>query len=397
MKENEESDLWEGVQIMAPGEVETSISPKDSSSEETTPEATDDELEIIPVTSVTSGIDKETEDDDLTISTGSSAETNSSTGINKHAAIIKDMINAGVINGPEDEEELKDLLADADSSTIEKLMEATVRAGVLAEKDNWKNGFTGAKKRFLEIETAFNDTDQAIQMAQRLEFLDSVSDDQIKDNKDLQKQMYYQHLKSKNFTDAEAIEAIEEADEIDKLESKALGALPSLKRNAASVVEQSKEQTARQKQQVQEKYANDYKSLMSAIDTKDEFITGLKLNKTSKDKIKSNISTPVYKDQNGRELTSLMYKQERNPSDFQMLINYYDTIGLFNIDKEGNFSPNIGKLKNVAKTRAVSELDSVLAQDEEKGLGHGNSGQVSSKTSSTIDFLEGAFNDKKRS
>ena len=37
MKENEESDLWEGVQIMAPGEVETSISPKDSSSEETTP------------------------------------------------------------------------------------------------------------------------------------------------------------------------------------------------------------------------------------------------------------------------------------------------------------------------------------------------------------------------
>ena len=56
MKENEESDLWEGVQIMAPGEVETSISPKDSSSEETTPEATDDEYATTSILSDNSNI-----------------------------------------------------------------------------------------------------------------------------------------------------------------------------------------------------------------------------------------------------------------------------------------------------------------------------------------------------
>ena len=401
MRENEENDLWEGVQIMAPGEVETSIS-SEGSSESTeegddSPAAEDDGLVITPVAAATTGVDNETEEPDITPAAETAAPSSEPASTNKYQALIKDMMTAGIIDGPEDEEELKELLADADSSTIKKLMEHTVEAGVSAKQSAWKNNFTGSKKRFLEIEDAFNDTDEAIQMAQRLDFLDSVSDDQIKDNKELQKQMYFQHLKSKNFTDAEAIEAINDADEIDKLEAKAIGALPALRQNAASVVQQSKQNNAAQQQAAQDQYNEDYKSLMGAIDIKDEFISGLKLNKTSRDKIKANISTPVYKDENGKDLTSLMYKQQKNPAEFQMLINYYDTIGMFNIDKDGKFSPNIGKLKNVAKTKAVSELDSVLAQDEDKGLGHGNSSVVSGKTASAIDFLEGAFGSKRRS
>ena len=401
MRENEENDLWEGVQIMAPGEVETSIS-SEGSSESTeeggdSPAAEDDGLVITPVAAATAGVDNETEEPDITPAVETATPSSEPASTNKYQALIKDMMAEGIISGPEDEEELKELLADADSSTIKKLMEHTVESNVSAKQDAWKSNFTGSKKRFLEIEDAFNDTDEAIQMAQRLDFLDSVSPDQIKDNKELQKQMYFQHLKAKNFTDAEAIEAINDADEIDKLEAKAMGALPSLRQNAAAVVQQSKQKNAAEQQALQDQYNEDYKSLMGAIDNKNEFITGLKLNKTSKDKIKANISNPVYKDENGKELTSLMYKQQKNPAEFQMLINYYDTIGMFNLDKEGNFSPNIGKLKNVAKTRAVSELDQVLAQDEDKGLGHGNSSVVSGKTASAIDFLEGAFGSKKRS
>lgn len=393
MRENED-ELWEGVQIMAPGEVEHTITPDTpESTEGAAPEVIEDEgLIIAPVEKSTPGVEvPATEDGEPLPSSTPPKTTEPDVQLNKHAALITDMVAAGVINGMEDEEEMKELLATADSATIKTLMEKTVNAGVEAGQDTWKNNFDGAKKRFLEIEDAFNDTDHAIQMAQRLDYLDSVSHDQIKENKDLQKQMYFQHLKAKNFTDAEATEAVQEADEIDKLEAKAIGALPALKQDAASVVENSRKQTVAQQQEAQDKYNEDFKGLMSAIDSKDEFISGLKLNKNSRDKIKANISNPVHKDENGKELTSLMYKQTKNPSEFQMLINYYDTIGLFNLDKDGNFAPNMTKLKTVAKSKAVSELDSVLAQDEDKGLGHGNSGAVSGKTAGLVDFFEGAF------
>jgi hypothetical protein len=86
-----------------------------------------------------------------------------------------------------------------------------------------------------------------------------------------------------------------------------------------------------------------------------------------------------------------MYKQMRNPSEFEMLINYYDTLGLFNLDKEGKFKPDISKLKNIAKTKAVSELDQVLSQEEERGLGRQTSVGVSKKTESALDLLKAAY------
>ena len=136
---------------------------------------------------------------------------------------------------------------------------------------------------------------------------------------------------------------------------------------------------------------------MSTIEEREEFVPGLKLNKLSKEKIKSNITTPVYKDpKNGKEYTSLMYKQMRNPNEFQMLINYYDSIGLFNLDKGGKFTPDISKLKNIAKTKAVSELDKVLSRENELGTGRGNSNPSSQTTQSALDLLEAAYSRKKR-
>ena len=60
------------------------------------------------------------------------------------------------------------------------------------------------------------------------------------------------------------------------------------------------------------------------------------------------MTTAVYKDQNGTEYTELGNKQRQNPQDFDMLVNYYEQLGLFNM-KDGKFSPDISKLKNIAK------------------------------------------------
>ena len=112
------------------------------------------------------------------------------------------------------------------------------------------------------------------------------------------------------------------------------------------------------------------------------------LNKIGKEKIKQNILNPVYKDdKTGREYNSLMYKQTRNPAEFEMLINYYDTLGLFNLNKEGKFKPDISKLKQVAKTSAINDLDKIIAS-EDRNVGRNTSVETSEKTGNILDMLE---------
>jgi hypothetical protein len=73
-----------------------------------------------------------------------------------------------------------------------------------------------------------------------------------------------------------------------------------------------------------------------------------------------------------------------------MLINYYDTLGLFNLDKEGKFKPDISKIKSVAKTAAINELDKVIAAEEQRGVGRNTSVETSHKTQNLLDLLERA-------
>jgi len=252
-----------------------------------------------------------------------------------------------------------------------------------------------SKKRFLEIEDAFDETDQAILMAQRLEFFDNVSEDAIKQDENLQKQIYWEQLKAKNFSDADALEAIEDAIAINKLEEKALKAVPELKASAKTYIDKSREAIQEKTKAEQEAQTKAFEQLLANIDSREAFIDGLNLNKVAKDKLKNNIMNPVHTDpKTGKEFNSLMYKQQRNPVEFEMLINYYDTLGLFNLDKEGKFKPDISKLKQVAKTAAINDLDKIIAAEEERGLGRNTSVETSKKTEGILSMLDSAFKNR---
>ncbi|MHA2358602.1 MAG: hypothetical protein ACXABK_07540 [Candidatus Heimdallarchaeaceae archaeon] len=178
-----------------------------------------------------------------------------------------------------------------------------------------------------------------------------------------------------------------------KLNIEAAKAVPKLKDHALGIVEEAKNIKDSQREQQQKANEERFNKLMGAIDEKESFVPGLNLNKVSRDKLKRNITAPVYQDKNGKGYTSLMYKQMKNPAGFEMLINYFDTIGMFDIDKDGNFTPNITKLKNIAKTKAVTELDSVLAKENATDMGRVSQNRRAGEPTSTkdlVDFLEKA-------
>lgn len=389
-------ELFDGIQIMSPQEIESSL---DTSSESTSEgEETTETQESAPEFEITSPNDSkegdESEDSASIEPVEESSEVEES-GPNAYSALIKDLVSEGVLTGPEGDE-LEEVLKDASSETVKKFVQNTVEKSFQAKQENWKKNLDPTKKRFLEIEDAFNETDTAIQMAQRLEFFENLSTEAVAEDENLQKNIYYEYLKERGFSDAEAAEAIEDASAVDKLQDKALKAIPALKNNAEAYVENSRKQKQAEMQQQRQANEEAFNRLINTIEEKEEFVPGLKMNKIAKDKLKSNITSSVYQDDKGNKYTSLMYKQMRNPAEFEMLINYYDTLGLFNLDSSGKFKPDISKLKNVAKTKAVSELDKVLAKENSKGIGQGNSMASSDKTKSALDLLERAFNKGKR-
>jgi hypothetical protein len=400
MGKEEDENLFDGIQIMSAEEIEDTITndSDENQNDNSTTDAKDDNDSNEPTIDVVdndSNSSNDNNDDDNNDNVDDKNET-SSKNSKVYSAIVKDMLDEGIILGPEDEEELKDLLENADGETIKKLMSGTIDKAFLAKQQSWKDSFTGSKKRFLEIEDAFSEPDQAIQMAQRLEFFEGVTDEVLEEDTNLQKNLYFELLKSKGFNDAEAAEAVQEADEIGKLKEKATKALPQLKKGANDYVENARKLKGEEEEKLIKANEERFSNLMKFIDEKESFVDGLKLNKVARDKVKNNISNPVYTDDKGRQYTSLMYKQMRNPAEFEMLINYLDTIGVFNIDKAGNFKPDISKIKTVAKSKAVSELDRVIADEEQRGTGRHTSASASDTTVGILDLLEQGYGKKNK-
>jgi hypothetical protein len=381
------NDLFEGLQIMSPTELNSAVKDSENGDGDF---SSDDNVgfELKPVAAETGDDATTRENKIVTVK----AETDSNSNENKnevvYKALMKELVNSGVLT-IEEMEKLDEMPGTFDS--IKELVNKTVETNFKAKENSWKSNMSSAKKKFLEIEDAFDETDQAILMAQRLEFFDTVSIDAVKANVDLQKQIYYEQLKAKNFSDADALEAIEDAEAINKLEEKSLKAIPELKAMSQQIVNESRNNKELKTKAEQKAQMDAFETLLSNIDSRDAFIDGLSLNKISKDKLKSNIVNPVYTDpKSGKEFNSLMYKQQRNPVEFEMLINYYDTLGLFNLDKEGKFKPDITKLKNVAKTAAINELDKVIAAEEQRGVGRNTSMETSAKTEGILSLLERA-------
>lgn len=386
MSDNNE-ELFDGLQIMSPEELNSAVQAEEGGSENTSISAGESEEFVLKPVEAETGDDATTKESKEVYTKTETPNSNENRSETVYKALLKELVKEGIITA--EEAELDELPGNFD--TIKSLLNKTVETHFKNKEENWKRNLSPEKKRFLEIEDAFDETDQAILMAQRLEFFENVSVDAIKADENLQKQIYFEQLKAKNFSDQEALEAIDDAVAINKLQDKALKAVPELKAMSEAIVQQSRQQKELLTKAAIEQQTKAFESLLSNIDTRDYFIDGLNLNKVSKDKLKSNIVTPVYKDpKTGKEFNSLMYKQQRNPVEFEMLINYYDTLGLFNLDKEGKFKPDISKLKTVAKTAAINELDKIIAAEEQRGVGRNTSIETSQRTEGILNLLEKA-------
>jgi len=303
----------------------------------------------------------------------------------RYTALAKELYDEGLIDefNEEDFEGTLDDLKNLFSKKIDKITDEKMNSYI--------NSFSGAKRRFLEIGDAFDDDALAYQVAQDIEFFNQITEEHLDKNEKVQTRIYSQYLRSLGKSPEEIEEDIIEAKELGKLSAKAKRVFPQLKEAAEQFVEQSREQKAKAIEDNKKMQEEAFNSMLSTIDNKEIMLDGISFTKRHKDKLKEIMTTPIVKHSSGRLLNDIGAKQMKNPQEFEVLLNYYNMLGLFNTDKEGNFKPDISAIKKAAKSKAVKDLDRIIEEDSDLSLNNSNNkGNINADSESIINFLKKA-------
>jgi hypothetical protein len=220
-------------------------------------------------------------------------------------------------------------------------------------------------KLFLGIREYFDDETQAIAFARTKSALEGFTEDDL-ENEDLQKTIYLDYLTSiKNMTKEEAEEEIEEAETLGKLSDKASAAKDKIIGHLNAQIDGFKTN----KKTKEEKETKDFHSRFENIlDTFKSIETAgeLKVTDELKKKMKENFTKVVHVE-GGKSFNDFSLKQHKHKDEITLAIEYFNTLGLFNVDKAGKWTPDFSKLSKLSAKNVKSKLDEAILESQRTG------------------------------
>lgn len=372
------ADEFEGVQLVTPGQPQ-----KDE------PQVETEGKEKVPVGVIDMGGEEPTramfeksEEPSKTSETPEAASETPEVKDNVYSGLVKELVDNGIIELPEGK-------AIESSEDLVELFDSTVNSKINNSIDEFKGSFSGAKKMFLEIEDYFDDETVAMRVAKDLDYYGKVTDDVIRENANVQKDLLSRYLRMKGMNQNEITEALSEAEALAKLEDKALQAFPQLKQAASQFIEGKKQEAAVRKQEVEKQNEEFFNNMLNAVDEADELVPGVSLTKRHKETMKKNMVDVVFEDPDtGQQLTELGYKQYSNPEGFERLIQFYNVLGLFQSNDKGEFKPDLSKLVKLTEKQVKKGLDQLIREQQQSS----NLGEKSGDANKLdMSFWEDAF------
>ena len=372
------ADEFEGVQLVTPGQPQ-----KDE------PQVETEGKEKVPVGVIDMGGEEPTramfeksEEPSKTSETPEAASETPEVKDNVYSGLVKELVDNGIIELPEGK-------AIESSEDLVELFDNTVNSKINNSIDEFKGSFSGAKKMFLEIEDYFDDETVAMRVAKDLDYYGKVTDDVIRENANVQKDLLSRYLRMKGMNQNEITEALSEAEALAKLEDKALQAFPQLKQAASQFIEGKKQESAVRQKEVEKQNKEFFNNMLNAVDEADELVPGVSLTKRHKETMKKNMVDVVFEDPDtGQQLTELGYKQYNNPEGFERLIQFYNVLGLFQSNDKGEFKPDLSKLVKLTEKQVKKGLDQLIREQQQSS----NLGEKSGDANKLdMSFWEDAF------
>lgn len=265
---------------------------------------------------------------------------------------------------------LKDegILPDLEDDVVNNIKEASDFADAIEKQIQAR--FDERQKRIDDALNANVEPDEIRQYEQTLSYLDSIKEDNIKEESDngenLRKKLIYQDFINRGYSKERALREVKKSFDSGTDIDDAKEALVSNKeffnnqyqtiiKNAQDEIEQQQEQQRQQSVQLKKSMLEDK-----------EIFEGITLDKVTRQKAFDNITKPIYKTEDGTYLTAIQKYQMDNPVEFRKYLSVLFTMtdGFKSLDKVIK-----GKVNKEVK-QSLRELEHKLSNSSRSSNGN---------------------------
>ena len=179
---------------------------------------------------------------------------------------------------------------------------------------------------------------------------DAIDENEIKEDKELQKNLVAYHLtQTTKWSEAKIKKEVDRLADVDELEAEAFDAHKELKKLA---IEAEKELRAQAKvaeaKKVKEAKETSEK-IEKTVGALTEIIPGIKITDKEKQALLKAITKPVAYSADGKQISKAMQEKEKDPIKFELMLNYFIDKGFF----DGKFDIVLTK----AKSESLKQLE----------------------------------------
>jgi len=281
--------------------------------------------------------------------TGKDAPSEENTSSSPYASFAKVMNEEGVITqfDPKEFEELVEELGSPAKALIE-LNKRTIDEMVQLRFDNlpadYKQLLTAAEKG-VPLKDAF--TVQA-----KLQDISQVTEDDIKTDIEVAKNIIRQSYPLRGFSAAETEQEIKDMEANDRLSTKALSEKTFLQKTYKDEEARQQATATRQKDQAKQRAKQEDEQIVHYAKNISKLLPGVKTSPKLEQKLIQNIKTPVKQGANGVLLNGIWATRDADPIKFDMILSYLYETGVFN--------GKLDKIKRDAVTDSTKELEQLI-------------------------------------
>jgi len=333
-------------------------------------------------------IDKtENEETKKTPSKDGSSDSSSSSPF---LAFARDRAKEGVFLEFSDEDwaTLKERNEGDEAAALRELSQISVREQIRMGVDNYKDSISDEERALYEAKDKGLPVDQYSIAKRNYDKYSGIKESDLDEDEKLQEELVTRTLEMRGYSAEEVADEIEGYKALENLHvkaKKALEILPDVFKKSMNDLETGAQAEEQARQDgIRQRVAR----MKRSIDNTPEIIPGIKLTKPTREKIMQSMTVPIAKDESGNPLNPVMVTRGRNPESFEMMLHYYHTLGLFNIDEEGNMKPDFSKIAKVQKTKATDEMRGIFESGEKQIAGKA---RIPQQSEEELDDFDKAF------
>jgi hypothetical protein len=325
------------------------------------------EVEDVPVESTTGEDNKEEEEkgkgkgEGTEKSTPSSetkdSNSSSSPESQPFAALSKKLFDDGYLT-QFDDDEFKKILEENDNDP-EVAFGEVIKRTVEDIHEDWIAQYPQQIQDLLRAAQANIPVDKMFAVKQEQMKLEGITEDKLKEDAELRKQLLIEHRRATTKLSDEKIKKdVQRIIDAGQDEEEAIEAHADLKKLAVDNEKKLKEDALKQKQLAESKRVENLELMKQSIYNTKEIIPSIALTKKEQDEIFKSMTTAVQILDNGRRLTDVDVFFTQHPLEARKALHYYFQKGLFKVDDKGVFTPDFSKITNTLKTAVTKEIKS---------------------------------------